>query len=148
MTDRSAPILDYSRRTPDRPWGRWLLAAYLAAAAAVWHATPRLTPTGFPNRADMALLILLAPVSFVAGRYSAVPGWAFSAAGAAAVALFLLANLQDNNFRFNTTYGELLLPWSGMTLGGAVAARMIALAARWRYPLRARGSMQKPAHSI
>jgi hypothetical protein len=123
-------IIDYSTAdTPRRPLRAWLPVLLICVAALVWH-WPRLTPTFFPNLLDKTMLGLLGLGSVLIGYRSSLPAPAVFGFGALGVCLFLLANLNDNNFRANYCWSDLLLPWSLMILGGAVAARLGAILGR------------------
>jgi apolipoprotein N-acyltransferase len=118
-------VLDYASTASAKRRRLWVPPVFLSLAFTVWY-WPRLTPTFFPNGFDWKVLALLAPSALAMARYSSLPGWAFVAYGAVAVFLFLCANFHDNNFRANTDAHDILLPWSAMVVGGALASRVIA----------------------
>src|SRR5215210_3704338 len=129
MSDQSPSILGYGRSAPAKPLRLWVPVAVLSLALLAWN-RPRLTPTFFPDRRDLTMLVVLAPAAFAMARWSSMPGWALGAFGAIGVALFLLANLNDNNFRAYTSASEVLMPWCAMVAAGGLAGGVIALAAR------------------
>jgi hypothetical protein len=123
-------VIDYATpETPRRPRRAWLPVLLIVVATLVWH-WPRLTPTFFPNLLDKSMLCLLLFGSVLIGYSSSLPSSAISGFGALGVCLFLSANLNDNNFRANYYWSDLLLPWSLMVVGGAVAARLGAMLGR------------------
>ena len=129
MTPEHQTILEYASPATAKPRRIWLPIVCLSSALVVWY-WPRLTPTFFPNTLDVAVLILLAPAAFAIARSSSLPGWAFTLYGALSVTLFLLANFNDNNFRANTAANDIVLPWCGMVVAGALVARLIAAVGR------------------
>jgi hypothetical protein len=123
-------IIDYATpETPRRPRRVWMPVLLIVVAALEWN-SPRLTPTFFPTLLDEAMLCLLAVGSVLIGYSSSLPSPAISGFGALGVCLFLVANLNDNNFRANYYWSDLLLPWSLMVVAGAVAARFGAMLGR------------------
>jgi hypothetical protein len=125
-TDPRSP-LDYAAPSAEPPPRRvYLPIVFLCAAVMVWY-RPRLTPTFFPDAFDKAMLVMLAIGAFVLARWSSLPGWCFVTFGAGGVALFLLANLNDNNFRENTNAGDVLWPWCAMVAAGGLISRLILL---------------------
>jgi hypothetical protein len=124
------PVLDYATSASARPMRAWLPPILLLPGVVVWHGWPHLTPTGFPNALDLAMLALLAPGAFIMARYASLPGWVFVAFGASGVFLFLLANFHDNNFRRTTMPSDIMLPWSAAIIGGAIVCRVIGILGR------------------
>lgn len=130
MPDVKPGILSYSAHSERAQPRYWIPAAMLGIALLVWD-SPRLTPTFFPTTLDWMVLVLFIPVTILMARYSSLPGWAFTTFGGLGVCLFLVANLDDNNFRANFYLDDILLPWCLMVAGGAIGARMIAAVVRF-----------------
>jgi hypothetical protein len=140
METGSQKILDYAAPVTPKPRRYWMPVVCLGIAFGVWN-WPRLTPTGFPNRADLGTLVLLVPAAVVMARFSSLPRSAFALFGAAGVAFFLLANLNDNNFRANTVVSDVMLAWCATVAAGALVGVAVAMLSRGE----ADGSITSPA---
>jgi hypothetical protein len=108
---------------------RWLPLAVLLGCSTVWY-WPRLTPTGFPNLFDQLMLGVLIIGAFAVGYLCKVPGWVLLVYGGLGVSFFLLANLNDNNFRGNTRPEDIMVRWSVYVASGAIATRVLAVLGR------------------
>jgi len=106
-----------------RRW--WLPASLLIIAAMVWNSTG-LTPTQYPRPIDHIALGIIFVGAFFIGFFCKLPKWVDSAFGALAVSIFLLANMNDNNFRGNTMLADVLLPWVLYVLGGGILSSLLA----------------------
>lgn len=121
-----APTLNYIEPGAEQSPRRWWLPIVLLFGASLFWDMPRGTPSFFPDQNDKLLLGAMFLGSFLIGCFCSLPTWVRSAFGAVTVCLFLVANLNDNNFRANIYLGDVLLPWSIYVLGGGVLSSLLA----------------------
>lgn len=120
------PPLNYLEPGAEQQPRRWWLPVVLLFGASLFWDMPRGTPSSFPDHNDKLLLGAMFLGSFLIGCLCSLPKWVRSAFGAATVCLFLLANLNDNNFRANIYLGDVLLPWSLYVFAGGVLSSLLA----------------------
>jgi hypothetical protein len=121
-----ANIIDYAPIENRRARRAWMPLVLMLASTLIWY-RPRLTPTFFPDLLDEAALGALLAGAFAVGYWCWIPGWATLAFGGLAVVLFLMANLDDNNFRANTRPADVFWLWSLSVAAGAIIAWIVAL---------------------
>lgn len=135
---QQAPTLNYIEPGAEQLPRRWWLPIVLLIAASLFWDMPRGTPSFFPDHNDKLLLGAMFLGSFVIGYFCSLPTWVRSAFGAVTVCLFLLANLNDNNFSANIYLGDVLLPWTLYVLGGGVLSSVLAALGSRANQLKAR----------